>query len=41
MTLYTVRNNEDGSEKKFENMDEAQVYCDFLIFTIGIDAEIQ
>ena len=41
MDKYTVKNNETGQERIFNTMEEAQRFCDMLIFSMGVDAEIQ
>jgi Mn-dependent DtxR family transcriptional regulator len=40
MREYKVKNNENGKEKSFDTMDKAQEYQEYLVFTLGIDAEV-
>jgi len=38
--MYKVINNNSGIIKEFNTMDEAQAYQEYLVFTLGIDAEV-
>lgn len=39
-TQYIVRNNENGTEWEFNKLENALKYQEFLVFKLGIDAEV-
>lgn len=38
--MFKVKNNESGKEKEFKTIQEAIKYQEYLVFVLGIDAEI-
>ena len=40
MKKYYVKNNENGKIKEFDTIDKACEYQEYLVFTLGIDAEV-
>lgn len=38
--MIIVKNNETGKVVEFALMDEAMAYQEYLVFVLGIDAEI-
>lgn len=39
--MYKVINNENGNIKEFDTMIKAISYQEYLVFILGIDAEIK
>jgi len=38
--MFKVKNNESGKIKEFKTLKEAIEYQEYLVFRLGIDAEI-